>query len=193
MKLLPLLFLFVSLLSLPAAELKTVEDFKAAADKANAVLTIPEWPQTPDEVEAGIKTAIDAANAALDQIGSQEPAKVTFKSTVVALDDVAYQANLAGNRTVVVKETNTSKEMREAAEKAVKTFQDWAVGVDYREDVYRAIKAFEKTNPKLTGEDKKLLQETLRDYRRAGLEFIEREARGSRTVAQRTRKSRDRL
>ncbi len=89
----------------------------------------------------------------------------------MALDDVAYQANLAANRTVVVKETNTSKAMREAAEKAVKTFQDWAVGVDYREDVYRAIKAFEKTNPKLTGEDKKLLQETLRDYRRAGLDL----------------------
>ena len=142
---------------------------------------------------SGNKDRDRQANAALDQIGAQEPTKVTFKSTVVALDDVAYQANLAGNRTVVVKETNTSKEMREAAEKAVKTFQDWAVGVDYREDVYRAIKAFEKTNPKLTGEDKKLLQETLRDYRRAGLEFIEREARGSRTVAQRTRKSRDRL
>ena len=112
MKLLPLLFLFASLLPLPAAELKTVEDFKAAADKANAVLTIPEWPQTPEAVEAGIKTAIDTANAALDQIGSQDPGKVTLQSTIVALDDFGYQANLAANRTVVVKETSTSKPMR---------------------------------------------------------------------------------
>jgi Zn-dependent oligopeptidases len=61
--------------------------------------------------------------------------------------------------------------MRTAAENAVKAFQDWAVGVDYREDVYKAIKAFADTHPKLSGEDEKLLKETLRDYRRAGLEL----------------------
>jgi Zn-dependent oligopeptidase len=59
--------------------------------------------------------------------------------------------------------------MRAAAERAIKTFQDWSVGTDYREDVYKAVTAFEKTKPKLSGEDKKLLDETLRDYRRAGL------------------------
>src|SRR6184192_1725574 len=61
--------------------------------------------------------------------------------------------------------------MRAAGENAVKAFQEWAVGVDYREDVYKAIKAFADTHPKLTGEDEKLLKETLRDYRRAGLEL----------------------
>ena len=61
--------------------------------------------------------------------------------------------------------------MRTAGEDAVKMFQDWAVGVDYREDVYKAIKAFEKTKPKLSGEDAKLMKEMLRDYRRAGLDL----------------------
>jgi thimet oligopeptidase len=59
--------------------------------------------------------------------------------------------------------------MRTAAENAIKVFQDWAVGVDYREDVYKALKAFADTHPKLEGEDAKLLEETMRDYRRAGL------------------------
>src|SRR5438067_925207 len=59
--------------------------------------------------------------------------------------------------------------MRAAAEEAVKAFQEWAVGIDYREDVYKAIKAFANTHPKLAGEDEKRLDETLRDYRRAGL------------------------
>src|SRR5438067_4940750 len=61
--------------------------------------------------------------------------------------------------------------MRAAAEEAVKAFQEWAVGIDYREDVYKAIKAFADTHPKLSGEDEKLLHETLRDYRRAGLDL----------------------
>src|SRR6266850_7120699 len=165
------LILLASGLTVSAAELKTVDDFRAAATKANAVLTIPDWEKTPEAIEAAMKNAIAKANAALDQIGAQEPGKVTFKSTVVALDDVAYEASLAANRATLIKETNTNPAMRTAAENAVKAFQDWAVGVDYREDVYKAIKAFADTHPKLSGEDEKLLKETLRDYRRAGLEL----------------------
>src|ERR1700720_4543777 len=166
----PLIFLASSLV-VAAAELKTVDDFRAAAAKANAVLTIPDWEQTPEAVEAAMKDAIAKANAALDQIGAQDLGKVTFKSTVVALDDVTYQASLAANRATIIKETNTNPAMRTAAENAVKAFQDWAVGIDYREDVYKAIKAFADTHPKLSGEDEKLLNETLRDYRRAGLDL----------------------
>src|SRR5207247_868373 len=40
-----------------AAETKTVDDFRAAAAKANAVLTIPDWEQTPEAVEASMKDA----------------------------------------------------------------------------------------------------------------------------------------
>ena len=165
------LILLASSLVISAAEMKTVDDFRAAAAKANAVLTIPDWEKTPEAIETGMKNAIAKANAALDQIGAQDPAKATFKSTVVALDDAGYEAGLAANRATIIKETNTNPAMRSAAENAVKAFQDWAVGIDYREDVYKAIKAFADTHPKLSGEDEKLLKETLRDYRRAGLEL----------------------
>jgi thimet oligopeptidase len=167
--------LFISLLlfslSLPlfADELKTIDDFRAAADKANEVLTIPDWPQTPEAVDAAMKDAIAKGNAALDEIGKQDLNKASFKSTIVALDDLTYQASLAANKAVIVKQTNTAPAMRTAAENAVKAYQDWAVGIDYREDVYKAIKAFADRHPKLSGEDQKLFDETLRDYRRAGL------------------------
>src|SRR6266702_3761546 len=154
-----------------AAETKTVDDFRAAAAKANAVLTIPDWEQTPEAVEASMKDAIAKGNSALDQIGGQDLSKVTFKSTVVALDDLTYQAGIAANKATIIKETNTNPSVRTAAENAVKAFQEWAVGIDYREDVYKAIKAFAGTHPKLFGEDEKLLNETLRDYRRAGLDL----------------------
>jgi thimet oligopeptidase len=150
---------------------KTVDDFRAAASKANAVLTVPDWERSPDAVDKAIKDAIIQANAALDQIAAQDLSKVTFKSTIVALDDLTYQASLAANKATIIKETSTSAPMRTAGENAAKLFQDWAVGVDYREDVYKAVKAFAGTQPKLSGEDLKLFNETLRDYRRAGLEL----------------------
>src|SRR6478672_4989098 len=167
----PIALLASGIVDLQSENLKTVDDFRAAAAKANAVLTVPDWEQTPEAVDAAMKNAIATANKALDQIGAQDPAKVTFKSTVVALDDLAYQAGIAANKATIIKETNTNPAMRTAAENAVKAYQEWAVGIDYREDVYKAIKAFADTHPKLTGEDEKLLKETLRDYRRAGLEL----------------------
>jgi thimet oligopeptidase len=154
-----------------AENLKTVDDFRAAAAKANAVLAIPDWEQTPEAVDAMVKNAIDTANKALDQIGAQDLRKVTFKGTIVALDDLTWQAGNAANRAVVIKESNTNEKIRAAAENAVKEFQDWAVGIDYREDVYKALRAFADTKPQLSGEDKKLFDETMRDYRRAGLDL----------------------
>ena len=162
---------FTLIVNVSAAEMKSVDDFRAAASKANAVLTVPDWDQTPKALEASMKDAIAKANKALDQIGAQDLGKVTFKSTVVALDDLAYQAGIAANKAAIIKETNPNPAMRTAAENAVKVFQEWAVGIDYREDVYKAIKAFADTHPKLSGEDEKLLNETLRDYRRAGLDL----------------------
>src|SRR5256886_85365 len=167
--LVPVALLASAIVDLRAENLKSVDDFRAAAAKANAVLTIPDWEQTPEAVDAMTKNAIATANKALDQIGAQDLSKVTFKSTIVALDDLTYQAGNAANKAVIIKESNTNEKMRSAAENAVKEFQDWAVGIDYREDVYKALKAFADTKPKLSGEDKKLFDETMRDYRRAGL------------------------
>src|SRR2546425_6699859 len=164
----PLIFLASSLV-VSAAELKTVNDFRAAAAKANAILTIPDWEQTPEAVDTAMKDAIAKANKALDQIGAQDLSKVTFKNTIVALDDLTYQANLEANKANIIKETSTNAAMRTAAENAVKVFQEWAVSIDYREDVYKTLKAFADTHPPLSGEDAKLLFETMRDYRRAGL------------------------
>src|SRR5438132_13797975 len=166
---LPLVIFAWSTVDLPAENLKTVEDFRAAAAKANAILTLPDWEHTPEAVDTMTKNAIDTANKALDQIGAQDLSKVTFKSTVVALDNLTWAAGNAASRAVVIKESNPDAKVREAAENAVKAFQDWAVGIDYREDVYKALKAFADTKPKLSGEDKKLFDETIRDYRRAGL------------------------
>src|ERR1041385_5662743 len=123
------LILLASSLVVSAAEMKTVDDFRAAAAKANAVLTIPDWEKTPEAIETATKNAIAKANAALDQIGAQDPSKATFKSTVVALDDVTYEASLAANRAAIIEETNTNPAMPTAAERAVEGFQARAVEV----------------------------------------------------------------
>ena len=164
-----LLFIFGTTVVAHAEDLKSIDSYRDAAAKANAQLTIPDWEQTPAAVDAAAKDAIKKGNAALDAIGKLDPKKVTFQNTVGALDTLGYEANNVANKATIVKEAHTDPKMRAVAENAVKALNDWFVGIDYRENVYKSIKAFAETKPQLAGEDKKLLDETMRDYRRAGL------------------------
>jgi thimet oligopeptidase len=132
-------------------------------------LRLPEFETTPAAVKATADQTMATANAALDRLGKLPPGKLDFANTIGALDDIGFQTGGVMNRLQLIKETSTNAAMREAATEAVKRLQEWSVGLDYREDVYRAVKAYADTRPQLTGEPAKLLKETMRDYRRAGL------------------------
>ncbi|MCS7337360.1 MAG: Zn-dependent oligopeptidase [Verrucomicrobiae bacterium] len=147
----------------------TFTDLQRLGARFNSVVALPEFETTPDAVHASVSNTIARANAGLDAIGRLQPHEVSFDNTVRALDDILWEASLTGNRLALIKETSPDPALREAATAAIKVLQEWAVGVEYREDVYRAIKAYADTKPALVGEDAKLLEETMRDYRRAGL------------------------
>jgi thimet oligopeptidase len=133
---------------IPAGSLKK---FEKRAEKFNAVVTVPPFETTTNEIAATADKTIADGNAALDRI--------------------SYQVGLAGGRLGLIEQTSTNAALRDAATDANKKIADWSVGTDYRQDVYAAVKAYAATNPQLSGEDKKLFDDTLRDYRRAGLDL----------------------
>ena len=146
-----------------------LKEFKKRAASFNSVITLPQFELTTNEIRVALRQTMAVGNAALDRIGSLPPKEVTFENTIGALDDINYQISLTDDRFAVIKETSTRADLRDAATDALKKLEEWTVGLDYREDVYNAVKAYADTRPKLKGEDAKLLAETLRDYRRAGL------------------------
>jgi thimet oligopeptidase len=155
------------------AEGKTISlaEFQKAAAEFNSVVTVPTFETNTNEVAATVAKTIAAGNTALDRIGKLTAAKATFVNTFIALDDLNFHIGLAASRLSLIEQTSTNADVRDAATDAIKSLSQWAVGIDYREDVYRTLKTFAATNPKLTGEDKKLFEDTLRDYRRAGLDL----------------------
>lgn len=155
----------------PANQTDLLREFKRRAAKFGVVITLPEFETTTNGVRGAVRQTIAVGNAALDRLGALKPNQVTFENTVRALDDISYGISLADDRLGIIKETSTNAALRDAATEALKQLQEWAVGLDYREDVYKAIKAYADTRPKLKGEDAKLLEETMRDFRRAGLEL----------------------
>jgi Zn-dependent oligopeptidase len=151
----------------PAAD--SLAAFQARAAQYHSVVTVPTFETTPEAVQATVDQTIAQGNAALDALGRLQPGEVNFHNTIQALDDLAYLVQRASERLELIEQTSTNAAVRDAATEASKKLADWQVGTDYREDVYAAVKAFAATRPALKGEDKKLLDETLRDYRRAGL------------------------
>ncbi len=149
----------------------TLAKFQKSAAKFGSVVTIPTFETTTNGVVATVAQTIAEGNAALDRIGRLTAAQVNFTNTFIALDDVNFHIGRASDRLGLIEQTSTNADVRDAATDAIKQLSEWAVGIDYRADVYLALKTFAATQPPLTGEDKKLLDDTLRDYRRAGLDL----------------------
>ena len=106
------LFGLILATNLFAEELKTIDNFRAAAAKPNVVLSVPDWEQTPEAITASIKHAIAKANAALDQIAAQDLDKVTFDSTIGALEDLRSEASIVANRAALMGEMNPDPAVR---------------------------------------------------------------------------------
>jgi thimet oligopeptidase len=145
--------------------------FQQVAAQFRSVVSLPKLEATTNEIQQTVENTIARGEAALDAVAACEREKLTFANSIVALDDLTYEVGLAANRLNLIKETSTNAALREAATDAAKKLSEWAVGIDYREDVYRTVNAYAKTLPPLAGEEDKLLREVLRDYRRAGLEL----------------------
>jgi thimet oligopeptidase len=169
-KLIPLAMTLLSLVG-ASTSAAGLADFAKSTAKFNSVVTIPTFETTTNEIAATAKNIIATGNAALDRIGKLGPKDVTFTATVAALDNLGYEIGLGANRLSLIEQTSTNAAVRDAATDASKLISEWAVGIDYREDVYQALKTFAATKPQLSGEDKKLFEDTMRDYRRAGLEL----------------------
>ncbi len=151
------------------------EEFERLAKRNRTRVALPPFETTPQASLDAITAATADADARLDTIGIIKPSEATFDNTIGALDDLAFDLSLVANRTYMLKETSENAEHRAQATEAIKQFDEWAVGLDYREDVYRVVKAYADSSPRLSGEAKRLLEQTLRDYRRAGLHLAKAE------------------
>ena len=165
--------------SQPAAPLAdretiTMDEVSRRAAEFNTTLELPTLEQTPAQIEASSQFAMNDADRQLDVIGRLPEDRATFENTIRALDGVFHTVSKTLNRHYLIRETSSSAPMRDAARASTVSLSDWYTETQYRQDVYNACRAFAERHengdvPELRGEDRKLFDETMRDYRRAGL------------------------
>ena len=123
-----------------------------------------------------VKADVDRALAAAEELIASAVASVdapSFDATLRPID-LAGAAAIGGyGKGAFMAYVHPEAEVRDAGQAAEEQIAKWNVGLPFREDLYRAVKAFAATPEAaaLEGEEKRLLEFWLRDFRRAGHEL----------------------
>ena len=119
--------------------------------------------------DSPVAEALERANAAIARIVAIPDDERTFDNTLRAIDDMYARLRLDTEMLRFMAYVSTDADQRRRGQRAEQDVQNWLIALSRREDLYRAVKAYADTNPQLQGEAARLLEHTMRDYRRAGM------------------------
>lgn len=125
---------------------------------------------------ASVRDQTDAAIARADALVEGAVASTdspTFEATLLPLELAGAELVRAYGRGAFMGQAHPDREVRDVGTAAEERINKWRVALVFRDDLYRAVRAFAETDAarELTGERARLLEHWLRDFRRAGHEL----------------------
>ena len=143
--------------------------FQSLAAHRGASLTPACYPETVADVQAQTAEAMQQADAALATILALAPEQRAFANTFAAVDTISGRIGDVGAKLGTAAQSSMVEAVRDAANEATVKLQEWGVSLTYREDLYLLLKSVADAKPALDREQQRLVDSTMRDYRRAGL------------------------
>ncbi|MEU4093261.1 M3 family metallopeptidase [Streptomyces sp. NPDC026673] len=128
---------------------------------------------TPAALDEACQGAIDACQAGLAAIVSVPADQRTYANTLLALEEAQQPVALASGAWALMADVAVDEDLRESAREWKERLGRYTVGLGFDEELYRAVREFADTPEAatLSGEEARLLEHTLRDYRRNGFEL----------------------
>ena len=120
-------------------------------------------------VASPIADAVAKANASIAKIVAIPDAQRTFDNTIGAIDDLYAQFEKDTSMLVFLSNVSPDAALRDKSQQAEQDATTFGIELGKREDLYNAVMAYAKTKPKLEGEQARLLEFILRDYKRSGM------------------------
>lgn len=121
--------------------------------------------------DSPIAGALHRAEQAVARIVAVPDSERTFENTILAIDDMLVTLDAETSMTQFMFHVSTDAGEREAGGLAEEHYTAWMIDLTKRDDLYRAVKTYAATNPKLEGERARLLMFIQRDFRRAGMDL----------------------
>jgi oligopeptidase A len=128
---------------------------------------------TPEHVAEDIRTAIATSKANLDAIASVPTAELTLENTLLAFDVATEPLSFAWGLVSHLKSVREMPALREAYNAVLPEVTDFFSGIYLNEPVWLSIKSFSETPAAaaLTGVQRRLLEETVADFRQSGIDL----------------------
>ena len=127
------------------------------------------FPGSSREMIDVYKAAETRYKAALDAVVAIPAAERTFDNTVGALERASAEFSEAMGPGSFLSAVSPDRRIRRAADAIDRRASDFLLGVSDREDLYRAYKEYAAKGEALSGEDRKILEDTLKGYAQNGM------------------------
>lgn len=126
---------------------------------------------TPDRIQQECRSVKEKAERRYGELASLPAAEKTFRNTPGLFEEIGSDLGDEATSPTFPKYVSTDKKVRDAAHDCETLLEQFGVEIYSREDLYGALKAYAARGEPLQGEDKKLLEKTLLDFRRNGMEL----------------------
>lgn len=120
-------------------------------------------------ISSRVNAALARADKELAAMLKAAKSKSTYETTIGAYDDIQVRLDVEVDPLVFLQNVSSDAATRDAARAAEEKISNWYTDLGQREDIFLAFKKYADTNPKLDGEKLRLLQFTMRDFKRAGM------------------------
>lgn len=130
-----------------------------------------DWSElSSDRIESEISTALDGARKEIEVICSVRSDTVTFENSVLALEEAGRLLGLAWGRVDHLTSVKDSKALREAYNAMLPQITEFHSRIPLNADLWKVLKAFAESDEtkSLTGIQKRLFEETIKDFTQAG-------------------------
>lgn len=141
--------------------------------ETKSVLDFPPLEHTAPELKKNCEEVLKKSDSKIDQIANLKEEQVTFENSAKALDDIYYEVDTTLNRAYLLSAVSPDESMRATAEEMKSKYEQWAIDTLSRSDLYRVLKICQTKFPTLQGEDKRLVDHMVRDFKRMGLDLPE--------------------
>ena len=139
---------------------------------------------TPASIAAACQQAMADCDRAVAEIVTVAGDRRSFANTLLALEAATDRIAQASGIYAFMGYVAADDALRDTAREWDEKLEKYGIALSFREDLYEAIRAFAATGEAraLTGEAARLLDRTLRDYRRNGFELPAEERARIRTM-----------
>jgi thimet oligopeptidase len=147
-------------------------DYETVKTKSLQVLSQLDWTLSPDQLRSRAQELMKLGNAEYDKIVAIPKEERNFENTIRAMDKITLKLSHMNASIYFPAYSSTNSDVRTASSEATQVVSKYYISLSMREDLYEAAKdAKNNSYDELDEIDKRLVDRTLRDFRRNGLDL----------------------